>query len=71
MMETIAPTSTAYAHISQKILKGAASRLIIFWLAALLYDQAIQPGASKAAKWLGFFQGFEMVDSWSHTLVVT
>lgn len=63
MMETIAPTSTAYAHISQKILKGAASRLIIFWLAALLYDQAIQPGASKAAKWLGFFQGFEMVDS--------
>jgi hypothetical protein len=37
----------------------------------LLYDQAIQPGASKAAKWLGFFQGFEMVDSWSHTLVVT
>jgi hypothetical protein len=56
MMETIAPTSTAYAHISQKILKGAASRLIIFWLAALLYDQAIQPGASKAAKWLGFFK---------------
>lgn len=47
-MECIGPSTTAYAHISQKMLKGAASRLIIYWLAEILVKQAQEPGASRS-----------------------
>lgn len=58
-METVAPTATAYAHVSQKALKGAAARLIIFWLAPLVHSKAIEPGATVASKYRGnvFFPG--------------
>ena len=40
LSSTISPSSTAYAHLSQKILKGAAARLIIFWVEELVFEAA-------------------------------
>ena len=46
-MECIGPSTTAYAHISQKMLKGAASRLIIYWLTPILVKKAQKPDALR------------------------
>eukprot|EP00435_Cladocopium_sp_Y103_P043542 s2538_g12.t1 len=48
--EIISPSTTAYVHISQKILKGAASRFIIFWLTPILFEKARAESASPADK---------------------
>lgn len=53
-LDVITPSTTAYAHISQKILKGAAARMIVFWMALILEKIASQPGASVPDKLLGF-----------------
>ena len=52
-MASVAPTSTGYAHASQKLLKGAASRLIIFWFAPLVFQKA-QEDASNHNTWFGW-----------------
>lgn len=39
-MSVISPSGTSYAHLSQKYCKGAASRLFIFWLCALVVQKA-------------------------------
>ncbi|CAL1149322.1 unnamed protein product [Cladocopium goreaui] len=49
-LDVITPSTTAYAHISQKILKGAAARMIVFWMALILEKIASQPGASVPDK---------------------
>lgn len=55
-MECIAAGGSAYAHISQKILKGAASRLFIYWLAPILVSHAQQEGASRVQLHSGCIQ---------------
>lgn len=39
-LATISPSSTGYAHASQKILKAAAARLMVFWVADLVFQCA-------------------------------
>ena len=51
-METVAPSGITYAHVSQKMLKGAAARFIIFWLASLTHTTALGPEATQADKCL-------------------
>lgn len=56
-MECIGPSTTAYAHISQKMLKGAASRLIIYWLTPILVKKTNEPGASRSELQIGYISG--------------
>lgn len=40
-MSAISPTSVAYAHISQKLLKAAAARMFLFWITTLVHQSAL------------------------------
>ena len=55
-ISSVAPTSTAYAHASQKLLKGGAARLIIFWFTPLVFQKA-QEDPSNHNAYLDEFYG--------------
>ena len=36
----LSPSTTSYAHLSQKMLKGAAAKIIIYWLCGVVCEKA-------------------------------
>ena len=53
-VDKLAPSTIAYAHLNQKVIKGGASRIFIYWLA----ERALEKARTSPSNHNGFLPQF-------------